>query len=41
MGKFFTERVVRCWHRLPSKIVGAPSVEVCKAGLGEVLSNLV
>ncbi|KFW07013.1 hypothetical protein N326_08101, partial [Eurypyga helias] len=39
--KFFTERVVRHWHRLPREVVDAPSLEVFKARLHEALSNLV
>ncbi|KFQ27012.1 hypothetical protein N332_05058, partial [Mesitornis unicolor] len=34
--KFFTVRVVRHWHRLPT-----PSLEVFKARLDRALSNLV
>ena len=37
MGKFFTERVVRCWNRLPSEAVDA----LFKARLDEALDNLV
>jgi len=40
-GKLFTERVVRCWHRLPRKAVDAPSLQVFKARLDGALSNLV
>ena len=32
-GEFFTERVVRCWNRLPKEAVDAPSLEVFKARL--------
>ena len=40
-GKFFPERVVRCWHRLPREVVDALSLEVFKARLDEALDNLV
>ncbi|KFW06248.1 hypothetical protein N326_12379, partial [Eurypyga helias] len=39
--KFFLERVVRHWNRLPREAVDAPSLEVFKARLDEALSNLV
>ena len=26
--KFFTQRIVRCWNRLPRQVVDAPSLEV-------------
>ncbi|KFW11008.1 hypothetical protein N326_12415, partial [Eurypyga helias] len=39
--KFFMERVVRHWHRLPREAVDAPSLEVFKARLDEAVSNLV
>ncbi|KFW08127.1 hypothetical protein N326_05663, partial [Eurypyga helias] len=39
--KFFMERVVRHWTRLPREAVDAPSLEVFKARLDEALSNLV
>ena len=37
-GKFFPERVVRCWHRLPRE---APSLEVFKARLDGALGSLI
>ena len=40
-GKFFTERVVRYWNRLPREAVDALSLEVFKARLGEALGSLV
>ncbi|KFV11411.1 hypothetical protein N340_09752, partial [Tauraco erythrolophus] len=39
--KFFTLRVMKHWKRLPREAVDAPSQEVFKARLDEVLSNLV
>ena len=41
-GKFFTERVVRCWNRLPREVVDALlSLEVFKARLDGALGSLV
>ena len=40
-GKFFTMRVVRCWHRLPREAVDAPSLEVFKARLDGALGSPV
>jgi len=40
-GEFFTERVVRCWNRLPREAVDALSLEVLKAGLDGALGSLV
>ncbi|KFW07783.1 hypothetical protein N326_10023, partial [Eurypyga helias] len=39
--KFFTQRVVKHWDRLPREAVDAPSLEVFKARLDVALSNLV
>ncbi|KFW06612.1 hypothetical protein N326_12665, partial [Eurypyga helias] len=39
--KFFTERVVRPWNRLPREAVDAPSLDVFKARLDEAVSTLV
>ena len=39
--KFFTERVMRCWNRLPREVVDALSLEVLKARLDGALGSLV
>ena len=39
--KLFPVKVVRHWNRLPSEVVGAPSLETFKAWLDGALSNLV
>jgi len=39
--KLFTVRTVRHWHRLPSEVVDAPSLESFKARLDGAVSNLV
>ncbi|KFV21057.1 hypothetical protein N340_03423, partial [Tauraco erythrolophus] len=39
--KFFTQRVVRHWNRLPREAVDVPPLEVFKARLDEALGNLV
>ena len=38
---FFTERVVRCWNRLPREIVDVPFPEMFKARLYGALCNLI
>ena len=40
MRKFFTQRVLRHWNRLPREAVDAPSLEVFEARLDEALGNL-
>ncbi|KFV41566.1 hypothetical protein N341_05858, partial [Tyto alba] len=39
--KFFMVRVVRHWNRLPREVVNVPSLEVFKARMYGLLSNLV
>ncbi|KFV97363.1 hypothetical protein N326_01952, partial [Eurypyga helias] len=39
--KFFPERVVRHWNRLPREAVDAPSLEVLQPRLDKASSNLV
>ena len=40
-AKFFAQRVVRCWNRLPREAVDAPSLEVFRTRLDGVLGNLI
>ena len=39
--KFFMQRVVTCWNRLPKKLVDAPAVQTFKARLDVALGSLV
>jgi len=39
--KFFTQRVVTQWNRLPKEAVDAPSLEAFKARLDVALGSLV
>jgi len=39
--KFFTQRVVMHWNRLPKEVVDAPSLEALKARLDVALGSLV
>ena len=40
-GNFFTERVVRCWNRLPREAVHVLSMKVFKTRLDGALGNVV
>ena len=39
--KFFTQRVVAHWNRLPKEAVDAPSLDAFKASLDVVVGSLV
>ena len=39
--KFFTQRVVKHWNRLPKEVVDAPSLEAFKTRLDVALGSLV
>ena len=39
--KFFTQRVVKHWNRLPKGVVNAPSLDAFKARLDVALGSLV
>jgi len=39
-GKFFTQRVVRPWHMLPTEAAEVPTLEELKGRLGGVLGSL-
>ena len=39
--KFFTQRMVTHWNRLPKEVVDAPSLEAFKARLDVALGSLV
>ena len=39
--KFFTQRVVMHWNRLPKEVVDAPSLQAFKARLDVALGSLV
>ena len=39
--KFFTQRVVMQWNRLPKEVVDTSSLEAFKAGLDVALGSLV
>ena len=39
--KFFTQRVVMHWNKLPKEVVDAPSLEAFKARLDVALGSLV
>ncbi|KFZ55724.1 hypothetical protein N321_12252, partial [Antrostomus carolinensis] len=39
--KFFTQRIVRHWNRLPREVVDAPSLKAFKARLDGALGSLI
>ena len=40
MRKFFTQKVLRHWHRLPREVMGSPSLETLKISPDEHLMEL-
>jgi len=41
MGKFFTQRVVKCWNRLSKEILEVQVLEFFTARLDGTLGNLI